>query len=189
MTLSSSWSESTDFKVQVSRLQDSKKGKWKDLTTCCSNLSYDSVMPWVISDCQANLQRIKVRSDFLLLQGRNWLPNTGWAISNAAHRRWPAAPSILPKTGWATSPTCPTATYAPVSSRLIESDFEAPQKCQENNVTFFVSTTALILTTKPVSIPIKKNYLNSFCWINLITLILLIYDVNLFSIFMISYSL
>jgi hypothetical protein len=106
-----------------------------------------------------------------------------------AHRRCPAAPSILPKTGWATSPTCPTATYAPVSSRLIESDFEAPQKCQENNVTFFVSTTALILTTKPVSIPIKKNYLNSFCWINLITLILLIYDVNLFSIFMISYSL
>ena len=35
------------------------------------------------------------------IQGRNWLPNTGWAISKAAHRRWPAALSILPKTGWA----------------------------------------------------------------------------------------
>ena len=36
------------------------------------------------------------------MQGRNWLPNTGWVSSKAARRRrWPAAPSILPKTGWA----------------------------------------------------------------------------------------
>ena len=34
-------------------------------------------------------------------QGRNWLPKTGWASSNAACRRCPPAPSILPKTGWA----------------------------------------------------------------------------------------
>ncbi len=31
---------------------------------------------------------------YLPQQGRNWLPKTGWASSNAA-------PSILPKTGWA----------------------------------------------------------------------------------------
>ena len=33
-------------------------------------------------------------------QGRNWLPKTGRANSNVAHRRCPAAPSILPKSGW-----------------------------------------------------------------------------------------
>ena len=32
-------------------------------------------------------------------QGRNWRPKTGWASSNAAQRRCPAAPSILSKTG------------------------------------------------------------------------------------------
>ena len=35
------------------------------------------------------------------MQGCNWLPKTGWASSNVARCRWPAAPSILPKTGWA----------------------------------------------------------------------------------------
>ena len=33
-------------------------------------------------------------------QGRNWLPKTGRANSNVAHRHCPAAPSILPKSGW-----------------------------------------------------------------------------------------
>ena len=37
-----------------------------------------------------------------MLQGRKWLPKTGWASSNVVRRcRRPAEPSILPKTGWA----------------------------------------------------------------------------------------
>jgi hypothetical protein len=45
------------------------------------------------------------------VQGRNWLPKTGWASSNATRRRCPAAPSILPKTGWAIAhPTHPPLT-------------------------------------------------------------------------------
>ena len=47
--------------------------------------------------------------------------------------------------------------------RLVDSNFEAPQKWPKDNVTFFVSTTTLILTTKQISIPIKKTYLNSIC--------------------------
>ena len=50
-------------------------------------------------------------------QGRNWLSNTGWASSNAACRRWPTAPSILPKTGWAIAHPVqglPTPSYAPL---------------------------------------------------------------------------
>ena len=38
---------------------------------------------------------------YICSQGRNWLPKTGWASSNAARRCCPPAPSILPKTGWA----------------------------------------------------------------------------------------
>ena len=45
---------------------------------------------------------------YVQFQGHNWLPNAGWAISNAAHRRWPAASSILPKTGWAIAHTAHT---------------------------------------------------------------------------------
>ena len=37
----------------------------------------------------------------MICQGRKWLWKTGWASSNAARRRCPAAPSILTKTGWA----------------------------------------------------------------------------------------
>ena len=35
------------------------------------------------------------------LQGRKWLPKTGWASRNAARRHCLATPYILPKTGWA----------------------------------------------------------------------------------------
>ena len=38
----------------------------------------------------------------MLLQGRKWLPKTGWAISSVErHCQRPATPSILPNTGWA----------------------------------------------------------------------------------------
>ena len=47
-----------------------------------------------------------------IIQGRNWLPNTGWANSKAARRRWPPAPSILPKTG-GQLPTLPTRQLRP----------------------------------------------------------------------------
>ena len=46
------------------------------------------------------------------------------------------------------------------SSRLVDSDFEAPQKWPKDNVKYFVSTTTLILMTKQVSIPI--NLLDKF---------------------------
>ena len=44
------------------------------------------------------------------VQGRNWLPKSGWASINAARRRCPVAPSILP-IKWVGN--CPPATYAP----------------------------------------------------------------------------
>ena len=35
------------------------------------------------------------------LQGRKWLPKTGWASRNAVRRHCLSTPYILPKTGWA----------------------------------------------------------------------------------------
>ena len=42
-----------------------------------------------------------------MLQGRQWLPKTWGASSNAARRRCLAAPSILPKSGGVIAPLPP----------------------------------------------------------------------------------
>ena len=50
------------------------------------------------------------------MQGHNWLPNTGWAISNAAYCGVPkpAGGSFYSAKNWVgNSPPCPPATYAP----------------------------------------------------------------------------
>ena len=49
----------------------------------------------------------------------NWLPKTGWASCNAARRRCPAAPSIMPKSGGQLS-TLPTRHLHPrVTTHII----------------------------------------------------------------------
>ena len=60
-----------------------------------------SLFPSVLSIC-------KNQNKYYIIRGRKWLHKIGWASSNAAHRPWLAAPSILPETGWAiTNPAHP----------------------------------------------------------------------------------
>ena len=56
----------------------------------------------------------------LLRQGRNWLPNTGWAISNVACGRRPAAGgSFYSVKNWVGNcPPFPPASYAPDTSKV-----------------------------------------------------------------------
>ena len=83
---------------------------WRKLVRQCYGRILDTRQPWLniklfVKDKDFQKVFIVIKFDtttkMIVTQGRNCLPKTGWASSNAARRHCPASPSILPKSGWA----------------------------------------------------------------------------------------
>ena len=69
-------------------------------------VSLEILMAYFQGHCLQLIIRLSCR---YYIQGRNWLPKSGWACSNAAHCSCPARRCLL----IGDCPPCPPATYSP----------------------------------------------------------------------------